>query len=130
MLKCVTSGLYPVLMPYANGYNDVVINILKFRTVNWWLISLLCVALWGCASVPIHSAPIQEMSDARQAIAAAIKAGATEYSPISFAEAQRLLLEAQGALAGGDYAASREDAIAAQTQALKALEEALLWQTK
>ena len=102
----------------------------KFGIVNWLLVPLVCGALWGCVSVPTYSAPIQEMSDARQAIAAAKEAGAIEYSPIVFAESQRLLLQAQGALEEGNYAASREEAIAAQAQALQALEETLLRQTE
>ncbi len=46
--------------------------------------------LAGCAT-----APVQEMSDARQAIQAAEEAGAAEYAPEALQDARRLLTSAE-----------------------------------
>lgn len=81
---------------------------------------LALVLLGGCAVVPV-----QEMSDARQAIQAAREAGAEERSPGEFERAQRLLEQAQKALELGEYKRAREDALSAKQQALQARERAL-----
>jgi hypothetical protein len=81
------------------------------------LITLLVV---GCASAP----PVQEMSDARQAIAAAKDAGAVQYASSQLREAQDLLATAQTYLEQANanaYWNARESAIQAKEVAFDAL---------
>jgi hypothetical protein len=51
---------------------------------------LVCILLAGCAT-----APVQEMSDARQAIRAAVDAGAVQFAPYELQTARQLLEEAE-----------------------------------
>ncbi len=69
---------------------------------------VLSAVLTACTSLPI-----QEMSDARQAISAARDAGAEIYANAALETAERLLDSAEAFLASGKYDRSREDAIAA-----------------
>ena len=55
-------------------------------------------------------APVQEMSNARQAVRAAQKAGAEQHAPTVLAEAQKLLDQAKGNLQHGEYRAARDQA--------------------
>jgi biopolymer transport protein ExbB/TolQ len=80
----------------------------------------LALGLAACAS-----APVQQMSDARQALSAAEQAGAPEGARDTFAAARVLLEQAQEALDRGDYETARERAEAAHAAALKAREEAM-----
>ena len=77
-------------------------------------------ALSACAS-----APVQEMSDARQAIYSAEAAGARQRSPAALLEAQRLLQEAQAGLEAGTYQQARQQALDARDEAIKAREQAM-----
>ena len=78
-----------------------------------WL--LVGVHLSGCIG-----APVQEMSNARQAIRAAQKAGAEQHAPALFAEAQQLLAQAKSNLQHGEYRAARDQAEQARAKALEA----------
>ncbi len=69
-------------------------------------------------------APVQEMSDARQAIAAAKSAGAAERAPEEFALATSLLAQAEDALQKHDYKAARRQARQARMRAQQALQTA------
>jgi hypothetical protein len=69
----------------------------------------------GCAT-----APVQEMSDARQAIASAREAGANEHAPEDLASAEQRLADAEKALRAGDYEQARTNALAAKEEAFKA----------
>ena len=69
----------------------------------------------GCAGWPV-----QEMSNARQAIVAAQKAGADQYAPEMLAEAQRLLASAKANSNKGDYRAARDEADQAREKAIEA----------
>jgi hypothetical protein len=71
--------------------------------------------LAGCAG-----APVQEMSNARQAVRAAQRAGADEHAPAILAEAQKLLDQASGNLSRGEYRAARDQAEQARAKALEA----------
>ncbi len=73
----------------------------------------------GCSS-----APVQEMSDARQAIRSAEAAGAATYSPRQLDEAQRLLNRAQSKLQAGAYGEARNYALDAWDQAVRARDNA------
>jgi hypothetical protein len=83
----------------------------------------LCVWLLGiwlaaCATSP----PIQEMSDARQAIAAAEQADAEQLAPQTLGEARRYLLQAEERIREGNYSLARGDALRARTRAIYALQ--------
>ena len=75
--------------------------------------------LVGCAG-----APVQEMSNARQAVRAAQQAGGAKYSPEAMAEAERLLKNAKTNQSKGEYRVAREEAEQARDKALVALHEA------
>jgi hypothetical protein len=85
------------------------------------LFAVLLALLSGCATEP----PVQEMSDARQAVAAAREAGAGQYAPAMLREAEARLSEAEQSLNRGDTAPNwsfaRRDALAAKEIALDAL---------
>lgn len=67
-------------------------------------------------------APVQQMSDARQAVRAAQAAGADEYAPEQLGRAKRLIEEAQEDLRRHDYRAAEQAASEARRSALEALE--------
>ena len=77
------------------------------------------LTLTACAT-----APVQEMSDARQAIYSAEAAGAVRRSPEALLAAQRLLWEAQERLEAGAYGEARRYAVDARDAAIKAREQA------
>jgi hypothetical protein len=66
-------------------------------------------------------APVQEMSDARQALKAAEQAGAAELAAESLQRAQALLHDAESKLSRHQYEEARKDANAAKAEALVAL---------
>lgn len=84
-----------------------------------WRLLIVTVALCivGCVS-----APVQEMSNARQAIAAAVQAGASERAPIALNEAQRLLVQAEKRLQDKQFREARRSAVAAKLKAIAALD--------
>lgn len=77
----------------------------------------LAVLLAACGSSP----PVQEMSDARQAIAVAREAGAEQHAAADLDAAERYLESAQRNLSERAYNAAREDALRAKLKALDAL---------
>src|SRR5262252_2154948 len=72
----------------------------------------------GCAS-----APVQEMSDARQAIRAAQDAGAAAKAPQTFAQAQDALSRAESLLNKRFYSSARKSAEDAHSKVIAALEQ-------
>ena len=80
------------------------------------LILLLTLIVAGCAV-----APIQEMSDARQAIAAAVDAEAARLAPVPLTDAQRLISEAEAQIRSGLWGMARANAIRARDLAVNAL---------
>ncbi len=94
---------------------DKILNALIGYGKSLFLLMLLLVGT-GCASTP----PVQEMSDARQAVQAAREVHAERYAPISLSEAERLLEEATRQLQAKNYRKARENALAAKKMALKA----------
>ena len=70
------------------------------------------------------SPPVQEMSDARLAIAAAKDVNAAKHAPDELREAQRLLESAETNLGRKAYSAARRDAGLAKRQATVAREKA------
>jgi PBP1b-binding outer membrane lipoprotein LpoB len=78
------------------------------------LAALLVIA--GC-----QSAPVQEMSDARQAITVAKNAGAEELAPNDIKAAMDYLESAEGYINQREYDMARRDAVNAKASALDAL---------
>jgi len=95
-------------------------NQLSFRVIASVLLVVLVGVTAGCATAP----PVQEMSDARQAIAAAREAGAEDLAPDGLAQAQALLDGAEDNLEVGTSAAywqAKKDAVSAKEVAFEAL---------
>lgn len=91
-----------------------------FRILATLLLVVLVAATSGCATAP----PVQEMSDARQAIAAAREAGAEELAPDDLAQAEALLDGAEEYLelgTSGAYWQAKRNAISAKEVAFEAL---------
>jgi len=80
------------------------------------LVATLSIA--ACATSP----PVQEMSDAREAIAAAEQASADEFAPGPLNDARRFLETAEQLLREEAYGAARINAIRARNRAVQALE--------
>lgn len=74
----------------------------------------------ACGSGP----PVQEMSDARQAIAVAREAGAGERATQQLRDAESLLARAQQKLSDRAYDEARNNALQAKLKALDALARA------
>ncbi len=85
-------------------------------SVRGLLVAILLVAA-GCGTSP----PVQEMSDARQAIAAAKEAGAEQSAAEDLRVAEAFLDSAQRKLSERAYAQARRDALEAKSKALAAL---------
>ncbi len=112
MLVCLS------LLTVCNG---VLLNILKSLPKLAVLVfaSLVLPGLSACSV-----APVQEMSDARQAVSAAEQAGAADYASESLGRAQALLHNAESKLSQRRYKEAREEANAAKAEALVALRTA------
>jgi hypothetical protein len=82
-----------------------------------FVVGCLALILTGCAIAP----PVQEMSDARQAIAAAEQASADRYAPDEIGEARRLIADAEQDIASEAYGPARFKALRAQDRAMRAL---------
>jgi nucleoid-associated protein YgaU len=83
-------------------------------------ITLIVGVMMGCAS-----APMQEMSDARQALQAARAAGAPMHAPVPYGNAEDQLSKAERELQGRKYKSARNDATNAKQAAVKARNMAL-----
>jgi hypothetical protein len=75
-----------------------------------------------CMSACVSSPPIQEMSDARQAIAAAEQADAGRLAPDPLDEARRFIAVAESQLREESYTAARANALRAKNRAVQALQ--------
>jgi hypothetical protein len=84
-----------------------------------WCMTML--TLTGCAV----SAPVQEMSNARQTIQAAREAGAEQHAPELLSIAEKLLNKAANKLEQGDYPIARDFALEAQEQAMQARQKSM-----
>ena len=81
------------------------------------LVLVVLLAGAACETAP----PVQEMSDARQAIAVAKEAGAAERAAIHLKAAENYLESAEQALNEHNYTEARRDAKHAKMKALDAL---------
>ena len=77
--------------------------------------------LSACAT----SAPVQEMSNARQTLQAAHQVRAKQFAPELFGKAESLLKAAESELSEGEYAQARAYAVAARQEAIRARQKAL-----
>jgi hypothetical protein len=80
------------------------------------ILVVAALALAACAG-----APVQEMSNARQAIRAARDAGAEKAAPQKLSEAEALLIRAEDSLERRAYGEARRNAKAARDKAAEAL---------
>ena len=78
--------------------------------------AVLLLGIAGCESMPV-----QEMSDARQAIMAARDAGAAEHANDQLRAAEESLQSAEKYLNSRNYAVARREAVEAKSRALDAL---------
>jgi hypothetical protein len=90
------------------------------RQSRFFTILLLCSLAWGPLLAGCAGAPVQEMSNARQAIAAAERAGAETHAPELYDEAQTLLKSAQANIRKQEYREAREQAELAREKAMAA----------
>ena len=81
-------------------------------------IILLTLMIASCVAGP----PVQEMSDARQAIAAAEESNAATLAPDELNEARRLLEQAETQLRARYYTLAQSTAIQARSRAVEALQ--------
>tara|TARA_Y100000588_G_scaffold391170_1_gene499001 strand:- start:6108 stop:6422 length:315 start_codon:yes stop_codon:yes gene_type:complete len=81
--------------------------------------SIILAALISCSTMP----PLQEMSNARQTIAAAKEFSNEAIKNQRILEAERLLARAERRIEVNMYEAARADALRAQSEAIKYLEE-------
>lgn len=88
------------------------------KTLQVWLLAAFC-CLAACETAP----PVQEMSDARQAIAAAKEAGAAELAAFHLRAAENYLASAEEKLGERAFSQARRDAKQAKMKALDALKE-------
>ncbi len=92
---------------------------MRIKRSWYWLAGIVTLLSVGCTT-----APVQEMSDARQAITAAHEADAARRTPILLDSAEQSLQEAQQQLKNYYYTEARKRAIVAKTQAVQARREA------
>jgi Domain of unknown function (DUF4398) len=85
--------------------------------LRYMLVLLGVACLLGCVASP----PVQEMSDARQAIAAAQTAGATAATSLEIQSAQLAIERAEGHIQAHEYTRARLAAQAAKRHAAAAL---------
>jgi hypothetical protein len=85
--------------------------------LRYMLVLVGVACLLGCVAGP----PVQEMSDARQAIAAAKTAGATSATSSEYQSAQAAIERAEGHLEAHEYTRARLAAQAAKRHAASAL---------
>jgi hypothetical protein len=81
------------------------------------LLTIAALAVAGCVTAP----PVQEMSDARQAINAAEEANAERFAADSLSAARRFLAEAEQQIQQQAYGPARLNAVRAKNRAVLAL---------
>jgi len=91
--------------------NKILVTIILFLST--------LVFIQSCATNP----PVQEMSNARQALSAAREANAERYAEEHFKKAQELLEEARSNIENGDYYTARYLALEAKNAAIQARQD-------
>ena len=97
----------------------------RARGRSSWLARCLTVGLLGLLAACTSTAPpVQEMSDARQAISAAREAGADRLAPQVYSRSVRLLALAESTLARRRFKLAADQAKLARQLAIQAMDEA------
>jgi len=91
------------------------------KTPSYNLSRLLIAVFAAVLLAACAGAPVQEMSDARQAVAAAEQALGDKPATPDVTAARQYIESAQTALDAGDYSTAREDARLARELALRSL---------
>ena len=99
-------------MPFGSGWIRH-----RLGAASCALLVSLTVFGSGCGTAP----PVQEMSDARQAISIAKEAGAEQIAAADLRAAEEFLDSAERKLTERAYAQARSDALQAKAKALDAL---------
>jgi hypothetical protein len=86
--------------------------------------STLAIALLAAAAC-VTAPPVQEMSDARQAISAAEQADASRLAPGPLGDARRFLAEAERQIQEQAYGPARLNAVRAKNRASQALADSV-----
>ena len=94
-------------------------GVTRRRIAGAAIIWALVILLTGCVS-----APVQEMSNARQAVVAAADAGAEQHAADILDQARAYLRSAESNLKRHDYREARRDAVVAREKAVEALKAA------
>lgn len=81
------------------------------------LLTLVVLLVAGCVTSP----PVQEMSDARQAIIAAEQADAARLAADTLSDARRFLADAERQIQEEAYGPARMNAVRAKNRAVQAL---------
>ncbi len=104
------------LVTFSRASNTTTLN--KNTTLVSRALSLLlaCLAIAACTTPPV-----QEMSDARQAIAAAEQANGAKAAPDSLNDAHRFLADAERQIQQEAYGQARMNAVRAKNRASQAL---------
>lgn len=105
-------------MPVAARTVSRSVGSLQHKNTNKMLrVMAAALVVAGCVTAP----PVQEMSDARQAIRAAEQADAERTAPDALADARRFLEEAEQQIQDGAYGPARMNAVRAKNRATLAL---------
>lgn len=85
-----------------------------------FIVCMACLSMVACTT-----APVQEMSDARQALRAAEQVGAAQKASASYDAAKHLLDQAEQALQDGKFTTARDSALSAKEYAIEARQRAV-----
>lgn len=95
--------------------------MMQVTTKSSWRWALVLMATgWAAMLVGCAAMPVQEMSDARQAIEAAAQAGGDQKAPQQMQEARAALTQAETALKNVQYKMARHLAQQARAKAIEA----------
>jgi len=100
----------------ADNYKNIV-QLTEMKPIIAALMLAILLSVTACETAP----PVQEMSDARQAIAVAKEAGAEERAAVHLQAAESYLERAEQQLNEHNYYEARRDAKQAKIKALDAL---------
>ncbi len=106
--------MFSPITPHNNKNN---VQLSAYPPLLKALVLAALLSLSACETAP----PVQEMSDARQAIAVAKEAGAEEFAAFHLKAAEDYLASAEEALSKRAYSEARRDAKHAKMKALDAL---------
>lgn len=96
-------------------------SVIQLKKLSAILFAVLATVSGGCATVP----PVQEMSDARQALQAAKAVEAYGKAPLVYSKALTYIERAESALQIGNYTEARRQALKAKEFALEARTKAM-----